>query len=558
MVNNMVSFFDFLMPENSGIDAVALDRARSAGLLNAANNLATLSAPGFNKAAPTSLQLITGGLTGFQGGAQNSIDQFYTNEVNKSKAAQAGLDTKYASKAGQLMDMINADGSLPAGMATTPPASTPPSLSSFYGSPTQGVGSKPINNPGNLRPVGASTGFRQFSTPEDGMKALTDDLTAKLSGNSQAMAGRTPTLRNLISVYSPSNENATQQLIANAATRTGLSPDQPLTIADLPKVQQAIITQEQGGTGLNAGASGVPSPAGVQQPSSNVGDAYLSNQIRTLGMLQAAAGKPNAANMLEMGLQLDPRFSFMRNKNMPAVMQIADAMSNAQKNGNKQYLDNLALAGKFYDRGFVPDGQGGTTVMPGYVEGRGSIKQGEARGTETGKTEAERSAGYTKAQSALVSLERQSKIVDDTINKATTLMDNSNTATGWGNYLTSGLPNSDGRKLNNYLNTIKANIGFDKLQDMRTNSPTGGALGQVSDMENKLLQAVNGALDPLQSDQLKENLATIKEMYPQVLEERRRAFDQDYGKTQPLGNNPAPPQGGGAAGSNGWSAKRVN
>jgi len=405
MVNNMVSFFDFLMPENSGIDAVALDRARSAGLLNAANNLATLSAPGFNKAAPTSLQLITGGLTGFQGGAQNSIDQFYTNEVNKSKAAQAGLDTKYASKAGQLMDMINADGSLPVGMATTPPASTPPSLSSFYGSPTQGVGSKPINNPGNLRPVGASTGFRQFSTPEDGMKALTDDLTAKLSGNSQAMAGRTPTLRNLISVYSPSNENATQQLIANAATRTGLSHDQPLTIADLPKVQQAIITQEQGGTGLNAGASGVPSPAGVQQPSSNVGDAYLSNQIRTLGMLQAAAGKPNAANMLEMGLQLDPRFSFMRNKNMPAVMQIADAMSNAQKNGNKQYLDNLIAAGKFYEKGMVSDGQGGVVAQPNYLDTASAINAAKNRAEASGKILGESDARLNSMQASMPQLE---------------------------------------------------------------------------------------------------------------------------------------------------------
>ena len=84
-------------------------------------------------------------------------------------------------------------------------------------------------------------------------------------------------------------------------------------------------------------------------------------------------------------------------------------------------------------------------------------------------------------------------------------------------------------KLKNELETIKANVGFDKLQRMRDNSPTGGALGQVSELENRLLQAVNGALDPAQSDQLRENLKSIKELYAQVIAEKRKAFALDFG-----------------------------
>ena len=85
---------------------------------------------------------------------------------------------------------------------------------------------------------------------------------------------------------------------------------------------------------------------------------------------------------------------------------------------------------------------------------------------------------------------------------------------------------------------------------MRANSPTGGALGQVSDLENKLLQAVQGALDPLQSKQLVENLQNIKQLYAAVMEERRRAFQHDYGgmtqqQPQMPGGQSAPAPAGG-------------
>lgn len=158
---------------------------------------------------------------------------------------------------------------------------------------------------------------------------------------------------------------------------------------------------------------------------------------------------------------------------------------------------------------------------------------------------AERRQGYTKAQSALKSFQQQADIVVDNVDKALELAD-SGWATGYGSLL-SPLPNTEARKLRNYLDTIKANVGFDKLQQMRDNSPTGGALGQVSEMENRLLQAVNGALDPAQADQLKENLQVIRKLYPAVMEERNRAFEQDFGMLSPLGGNPVTvPQKSGA------------
>lgn len=57
--------------------------------------------------------------------------------------------------------------------------------------------------------------------------------------------------------------------------------------------------------------------------------------------------------------------------------------------------------------------------------------------------------------------------------------------------------------LNEQLTTVKANIGFDKLQRMRDESPTGGALGQVAIQE---LYALQNSLAPLNPDQTSEEL----------------------------------------------------
>jgi len=192
--------------------------------------------------------------------------------------------------------------------------------------------------------------------------------------------------------------------------------------------------------------------------------------------------------------------------------------------------DFLNVKRNTYQTGLTTDESGDVVPMRGIAEAKTDIKAAEARGTESGKLDVERRKNLAKANTALKSLETQSKIVTGSIDKALGTINKF--STGYGSYL-SFLPNADARKLKNYLDTIKANVGFDKLQQMRDNSPTGGALGQVSEMENKLLQAVNGALDPAQADQLEANLKQIKALYPQVLSERTEAFNADYGQYLP-------------------------
>lgn len=75
-------------------------------------------------------------------------------------------------------------------------------------------------------------------------------------------------------------------------------------------------------------------------------------------------------------------------------------------------------------------------------------------------------------------------------------------------------PGTGAYRLYGLIDTIKANIGFDRLQQMREASPTGGALGQVAVRELDFLQSVIANLDPGQGqDRLIENLKKVKTHY---------------------------------------------
>lgn len=80
--------------------------------------------------------------------------------------------------------------------------------------------------------------------------------------------------------------------------------------------------------------------------------------------------------------------------------------------------------------------------------------------------------------------------------------------------LLASVPLTSSKDLAARLTTIKANLGFDRLQQMRDASPTGGALGQVAVQELVALQSTIASLDQTQSPkQLKEALDKIEASY---------------------------------------------
>lgn len=112
----------------------------------------------------------------------------------------------------------------------------------------------------------------------------------------------------------------------------------------------------------------------------------------------------------------------------------------------------------------------------------------------------------------------QGDLVNDDISRALNRLNDTLPVTGIGGALTKWVPGSPAFDFGEVLSSIQANIGFDKLQAMREASPTGGALGQVSEFENRLLQAVYGSLEQSQSEeQLRYNLMRLHNTYNDII-----------------------------------------
>lgn len=103
------------------------------------------------------------------------------------------------------------------------------------------------NNPWNLRYAGqrnampASGNFAAFPTPEDGLLAADRQLQLYASGKSRAAKGiPLTTLRSIINVASPNNENDTTQMIRDASKELQTSPDSQLNLGD-PGVRSRVL-----------------------------------------------------------------------------------------------------------------------------------------------------------------------------------------------------------------------------------------------------------------------------------------------------------------------------
>ncbi len=197
---------------------------------------------------------------------------------------------------------------------------------------TAAQGGQPQNNPGNMRPAGASTGFRQFSTPQEGLAAMDQNL--------QAYAGKgINTLSGIISRWAPpSDNNNTQAYIADVSKRLGVDPNQPLDMSN-PVVRQAIST------GIMIHEQGSGRLFGQQQAPSGSRSAPLAPALAP-GVLQGAT---NAQN------NMDKRFSALQDANSQAqvtssylqnIKQQAQTAATGPFSAKLDYINGLlSLAG---------------------------------------------------------------------------------------------------------------------------------------------------------------------------------------------------------------------
>ena len=116
---------------------------------------------------------------------------------------------------------------------------------------------------------------------------------------------------------------------------------------------------------------------------------------------------------------------------------------------------------------------------------------------------------------------RSASVVIDDIGRLTQLIENApwyNPAVGTGSGLLEGIRGTNAADAAALASTINANIAFDRLQQMREASPTGGALGAVTERELALLSSVMGSLDQSQSqEQFLQNLERLNTIYSDII-----------------------------------------
>jgi len=110
-------------------------------------------------------------------------------------------------------------------------------------------------------------------------------------------------------------------------------------------------------------------------------------------------------------------------------------------------------------------------------------------------------------------------VVLTNIDEAQRIIANSKLPTsGFAGSMLKEIPGTAATDVSALVNTIRANIGFDKLQAMRDASPTGGALGQVSNQEIDFLQSTLNNLNQEQSqDQFNKQLQILENQYLQTI-----------------------------------------
>ena len=133
---------------------------------------------------------------------------------------------------------------------------------------------------------------------------------------------------------------------------------------------------------------------------------------------------------------------------------------------------------------------------------------------EGGKQEEEASKEDQARIATFTNQSRSGRIVLENIDRAIEIAMGTSMATGLRGQLLQNIGGTEARNLAKTIETVSATIGFDRLQRMRDESPTGGALGQVAVQELEALRATMGSLDITQDREIVvRNLQRVKGEY---------------------------------------------
>ncbi len=145
---------------------------------------------------------------------------------------------------------------------------------------------------------------------------------------------------------------------------------------------------------------------------------------------------------------------------------------------------------------------------------------------------AKNSADVAATQTAKVqAIQQQATTADTVLTSVSKALKQVNpTSSGFIGGISSAIPSSPSNNLQATITTIKSNLAFTELAKMRAASPTGGALGAISDKEEELLSSTVANLGVNQSSsQLKENLKAVQTHYVNYLTSLGYGYDAATG-----------------------------
>lgn len=152
------------------------------------------------------------------------------------------------------------------------------------------------------------------------------------------------------------------------------------------------------------------------------------------------------------------------------------------------------------------------TSTTGVPEG---MKIKSAKTDETGKTVVEYEPEIPKAKQieTLKQPVQSNETMLKAIRQIKSIYKGISPATGLTGSIMQWIPASDAADVRQLIKVLKGNIAFKALSDMRRASPTGAAVGSVTEKELDLLGNTMGAIDPAMSEFLfTENLNKIEEI----------------------------------------------
>jgi hypothetical protein len=197
--------------------------------------------------------------------------------------------------------------------------------------------------------------------------------------------------------------------------------------------------------------------------------AYDANQDAPTGMLKHTPtyGEQNSAGQLRLSQQ---QFEYEKNK------------------------PHISATGDVFMPAFGPDGKPAAPTVS-QIPGSTAVRKQDMQAQQSVET-------ATRAF--------------DVLDKLEPLI--SRTTTGKAGYVTSKIPGTEGYDLGAQVDTIKAILSIETLSAMRQVSPTGGAVGNVTEGEHKMLAASIRNLDTAQSEkQLRDAVAGVREHLGNVL-----------------------------------------